>query len=344
MEFNAVQIAEILNGEVIGEAGAVVSEFAKIENAAKGSITFLSNPKYQDFIYTTKASIVLVNTDFNPLKELPTSLTLIKVTNAYESLAKLLTIYNEMQSSKEGIEDPVFIHPTAKIGNHVYIGAFSYIGANVVVEDNVKIHPQSHVGDQSTIGEFSQLFSGVKLYNNSRIGKACIIHAGAVIGSDGFGFAPNKDNDYQKIPQIGNVIVEDYVEIGANTTIDSATIGSTIISKGVKLDNLIQIAHNVEIGKNTVIAAQTGVAGSTKIGENVMIGGQVGIAGHISIADGTKVAGDSGIPSSITKKNTTVQGPLAFPIGDFRRSYILFKNLPKLKEQIEALEKQINQD
>ena len=270
MEFNAGQIAEILNGEVIGEAGAVVSEFAKIENAAKGSITFLSNPKYQDFLYTTKASIALVNTDFKPLKELPKNLTLIKVTNAYESLAKLLTIYNEMQSSKEGIEDPVFIHPTAKIGNHVYIGAFSYIGANVVVED--------------------------------------------------------------------------FVEIGANTTIDSATIGSTIISKGVKLDNLIQIAHNVEIGKNTVIAAQTGVAGSTKIGENVMIGGQVGIAGHIKIADGTKVAGDSGIPSSIIKKNTTVQGPLAFPIGDFRRSYVLFKNLPKLKEQVEALVKQINQD
>jgi UDP-3-O-[3-hydroxymyristoyl] glucosamine N-acyltransferase len=343
MEFNAGQIAEILNGEVHGEEGAVVSDFAKIENASKGTITFLSNPKYHEFLYTTQASIALVNSDFKPLKELPKTLTLIKVDNAYESLAKLLTVYNERQTSKEGVEEPVFIHPTAKIGQHVYIGAFSYIGANVVIEDNVKIHPQSHVGDETTIGEFSQLFSGVKLYNNTKIGQACVIHAGAVIGSDGFGFAPNQDDDYKKIPQIGNVIIEDFVEIGANSTIDRATIGSTIICKGVKLDNLIQIAHNVEIGENTVIAAQTGIAGSTKIGTNVMIGGQVGIAGHIKIANGTKVAGDSGIPSSITKENTTVQGPLAFPIGDFRRSYILFKNLPKLKKQVEQLAKQINQ-
>jgi UDP-3-O-[3-hydroxymyristoyl] glucosamine N-acyltransferase len=343
MEFNAGQIAEILNGKVHGEIGAVVTDFAKIEKASKGTITFLSNPKYQDFLYTTEATIALVNTDFEPLKDLPNTLTLIKVDNAYESLAKLLTVYNEMKTSKEGIEEPVFIHPTAKIGEHVYIGAFSYIGANVVIENNVKIHPQCHIGDDTLIGEFSQFYSGVKIYNNTRIGQACIVHSGAVIGSDGFGFAPNQDNDYQKIPQIGNVIIEDYVEIGANSTVDRATIGSTVICKGVKLDNLIQIAHNVEIGKNTVIAAQTGVAGSTKIGKNVMIGGQVGITGHINIADGTKIAGDSGIANSIIKEDTTVQGPIAFPIGDFRRSYILFKNLPKLKKQVEQLVKQINQ-
>lgn len=343
MEFNAGQIAEILNGEVHGEIGTVVTDFAKIEKASKGTITFLSNLKYQDFLYTTEASIALVNANFEPSKDLPNTLTLIKVDNAYESLAKLLTVYNEMKTSKVGIEEPVFIHPTAKIGEQVYIGAFSYIGANVIIENNVKIHPQCHIGDETLIGEFSQLYSGVKIYNNTKIGQACIVHAGAVIGSDGFGFAPNQDNDYKKIPQIGNVIIEDYVEIGANSTVDRATIGSTIICKGVKLDNLIQIAHNVEVGKNTVIAAQTGVAGSTKIGENVMIGGQVGITGHIKIADGTKIAGDSGIASSITKEDTTVQGPIAFPIGDFRRSYILFKNLPKLKKQVEQLVKQINQ-
>ena len=343
MEFKAGQIAEILNGEVIGDSEALVNEFAKIEEASKGTITFLSNPKYQDFLYTTNASIALVNVDFIPSKELPKSLTLVKVENAYESLAKLLSLYNEMQTSKIGIEEPVYIHSSAKIGKNVYIGAFSYIGENVVIEDNVKIHPQSHIGEHSYIGESSHLYSGVKIYSKTKIGKACVVHAGAVIGSDGFGFAPNQENDYNKIPQIGNVIIEDYVEIGANTTIDRATIGSTIINRGVKLDNLIQIAHNVEIEKNTVIAAQTGVAGSTKIGKNVMIGGQVGIAGHIKIADGTKIAGDSGIPSSITEKNTIVQGPLAFSIGDFRRSYILFKNLPKLKLQIEELSKKINQ-
>ena len=343
MEFKAGQIAEILNGEVIGDSEAIVNEFAKIEDASKGTITFLSNPKYQDFLYTTNVSIALVNIDFIPSKELPKSLTLVKVENAYESLAKLLSLYNEMQASKIGIEEPVYIHSSAKIGKNVYIGAFSYIGENVVIEDNVKIHPQSHIGDHSYIGESSHLYSGVKIYSKTKIGKACVVHAGAVIGSDGFGFAPNQENDYNKIPQIGNVIIEDYVEIGANTTIDRATIGSTIINRGVKLDNLIQIAHNVEIEKNTVIAAQTGVAGSTKIGKNVMIGGQVGIAGHIKIADGTKIAGDSGIPSSITEKNTIVQGPLAFSIGDFRRSYILFKNLPKLKLQIEELSKKINQ-
>ena len=341
MKFTANQIAELVSGTVVGDTEVTVSDFSKIEEASSGTLTFLANPKYEEYIYNTKASIVLVNSDFTPSNNLPSNLTLIKVENAYESLAKLLQIYEDMNQQNEGIEEPVFIHPTAKIGKSVYIGAFSHIGANTVIGDNCQIFSHCHIGNDSVIGEGSKLFAGVKVYNKIKIGINCTIHSGAVIGSDGFGFAPNKDNEYQKVPQIGNVIIHDYVEIGANTTIDRATMGSTVIGKGVKLDNLVQIAHNVEIGANTVIAAQTGVAGSTKIGKDVMIGGQVGIVGHIKIADGTKIAAQSGIGGNMIEENQIVQGSPAFFIGDFKRSYVLFKNLPALRNQIKDLEDQI---
>ena len=341
MKFTANQIAELVSGTVVGDTEVTVSDFSKIEEASSGTLTFLANQKYEEYIYNTKASIVLVNSDFSPSNNLPSNLTLIKVENAYESLAKLLQIYEDMNQQNEGIEEPVFIHPTAKIGKSVYIGAFSHIGANTVIGDNCQIFSHCHIGNDSVLGEGSKLYAGVKVYNKIKIGINCTIHSGAVIGSDGFGFAPNKDNEYQKVPQIGNVIIHDYVEIGANTTIDRATMGSTVIGKGVKLDNLVQIAHNVEIGANTVIAAQTGVAGSTKIGKDVMIGGQVGIVGHIKIADGTKIAAQSGIGGNITEENQIVQGSPAFFIGDFKRSYVLFKNLPALRNQIKDLENQI---
>ena len=341
MKFTANQIAELVSGSVVGDTEVTVSDFSKIEEASSGTLTFLANQKYEEYIYNTKASIVLVNSDFSPSNNLPSNLTLIKVENAYESLAKLLQIYEDMNQQNEGVEEPVFIHPTAKIGKSVYIGAFSHIGANTVIGDNCQIFSHCHIGNDSVLGEGSKLYAGVKVYNKIKIGINCTIHSGAVIGSDGFGFAPNKDNEYQKVPQIGNVIIHDYVEIGANTTIDRATMGSTVIGKGVKLDNLVQIAHNVEIGANTVIAAQTGVAGSTKIGKDVMIGGQVGIVGHIKIADGTKIAAQSGIGGNITEENQIVQGSPAFFIGDFKRSYVLFKNLPALRNQIKDLENQI---
>ena len=328
MEFTANQIAELVKGKVEGDSNASVSDFSKIEDARPGTLTFLANPKYESHIYNTKATIALVNDTFSASEELPKDLTLIKVKNAYESLAQLLRLYDEVNNQNEGIDDQVFIHPSAKIGESVYIGA------NVVIGDNCQIYPNSHIGNYSKIGAGSKLFAGVKIYHNIQIGNKCILHAGVVIGSDGFGFAPNKENEYQKVPQIGNVIIEDHVEVGANTTIDRATIGSTIIRKGAKLDNLVQIAHNVEIGKNSVIAAQTGVAGSTKIGSDVMIGGQVGIVGHIKIANGTKIAAQSGVAKEIKRENTIIQGSPSMPIGDYQRSYVLFRNLPNLRQQI----------
>ena len=342
MKFTAQQIAELVNGTLLGDKNIEVNSFSKIEDANNYSLSFLANSKYESFIYTTKASIVLVNSNFIPSEELPKTLTLIKVENAYESLAKLLSFYENIEPQLEGIEDPVFIHKSAKIGKSVYIGAFTYIAEGVHIGDNVQIHSNCHLAKASTIGSDSKIFSGVKLYKNTHIGANCIVHAGAVIGSDGFGFAPNKENQYQKIAQIGNVIIEDYVEIGSNTTIDRATIGSTIIKKGVKIDNLVQIAHNVEIGENTVIAAQTGIAGSSKIDSNVMIGGQVGIAGHLKIAKGTKIAAQSGISKTIKIENTIIQGSPAISSSNFKRSYILFKNFPQLKKQIEDLTKEIN--
>ena len=342
MKFTADQIAKILNGKVDGDGSVNVSDFSKIESASDGTITFLANPKYEGYIYNTNASIALVNSDFIPSKPLPKSLTLIKVEDAYQSLAQLMRMYDQASQKKEGVESPVFVHPTAKIGKSVYIGAFCYVDEDVVIEDHVKLHAHTHIGKGSRIGTNSSIFSGVKIYHNIQVGAHCIIHAGAVIGSDGFGFAPNKENEYQKVPQIGNVIIHDHVEIGANTTVDRATIGSTILKKGVKLDNLVQIAHNVEIGENSVVAAQTGIAGSTKIGNDVMIGGQVGIVGHITIAKGTKIAAQSGVGHSISEENSIIQGSPAFPIGEYKRSYVLFKNLPKIRKQIIDLSAKIN--
>lgn len=336
MEFTARQIAELLNGTIEGNPDTKVSRLAKIEEGTSGSLTFLANPAYTAFAYTTQASILIAGNDFHPEHDITP--TLIRVENAYAGFAKLLEVYNTIQRNKTGIEPNSHIDDTAKLGNNIYIGAFAYIGKNVIIGNNSKIYPHCYIGDNCNIGNNTTLFPGVKLYSDCVIGNEVTIHSGVIIGGDGFGFAPNADNNYQKVAQIGNVIIEDHVEVGANTTIDRATLGSTIIRKGVKLDNLIQIAHNVEIGENTVIAAQTGVAGSTKIGKNCMIGGQVGINGHITIADGTKVAGQAGITGN-TNENDVLQGTPAIGIGEYRRSYVIFKKLPDLERKITAIEK-----
>lgn len=339
MEFTARQISELLHGTVEGNAEIKVSALSKIEEGKTGSLSFLANPKYTPFIYSTEASVVIVNNDF--VAEQPVSATLVRVENAYQSFVHLLEIYNQIQRDKKGTEQPCFISPSATIGENCYVGAFAYIGQNVRLGKNVKIYPQSYIGDNVSIGDNTTLFAGVRVYSDCVIGKECTLHTGTVIGADGFGFTPNSENQYKKVAQIGNVILEDYVEIGANTTIDRATLGSTIIHKGVKLDNLIQIAHNVEIGENTVIAAQTGIAGSTKIGRDCMIGGQVGIVGHITIADKVKIAAQSGIGSSITTEGEIVQGSPAFNIGDYKRTYVVFRKLPQLEKKIKELEQMI---
>lgn len=339
MKFKAEQIAGILEGDVVGNSQIEVSKLSKIEEGEEGALTFLANPKYTPYVYTTQASIVIVNKDFIPEQEL--TATLIKVEDAYQSFSKLLEYYNKVKLNKFGVEQPSVISESSKLGEDVYVGAFSYIGDNVVIEGNVKIFPNVYIGDNVVIGENTIVFSGAKIYSESIIGKYCVINSGAIIGADGFGFAPQDNGEYKKIPQIGNVILEDFVDIGAATTIDRATLGSTVIRKGVKLDNQIQIAHNVEIGKNTVIAAQTGIAGSTKVGENCQIGGQVGIAGHLVIGNGVRIQAQSGIGRNI-KDNETLQGSPAFGYGDWNKSYVYFKNLPKLAKTINELEKKDN--
>lgn len=336
MKFTAEQIAGILEGEVIGNPNAEVFKLSKIEEGVEGSLTFLANPKYINYIYETKATITIVNKTFEPESEIST--TLIKVEDAYKAFSKLLEFYNQIKNNKTGIENPSFLSDTAKYGENFYLGAFSYIGENVVIGKNVKIYPNSFVGDNVVIGDNTMIFSGAKIYSESVIGNDCTIHSGVVIGADGFGFAPNENGEYSKVPQIGNVIIEDNVDIGSCTTIDRATLGSTIIRKGVKLDNQIQIAHNVEIGKNTVIASQTGVAGSTKIGENCMIGGQVGIVGHITIGNRVRIQAQSGISRSL-KDDEVVQGSPALGYSDFNKSYVHFKNLPKIVSEITELKK-----
>ena len=339
MEFTARQIADILKGKIEGKEDAKVYRLDKIEEGAEGGLTFLANPKYTPFIYTTKASVVIVDHTF--VAEQTVSSTMIRVENAYQSFVQLLEIYNQIQRDKKGIEQPSFVSTTATLGKDIYIGAFAYIGNNVKVGNNVKIYPQVYIGDNVSIGDNTTLFAGARIYSDCIIGKDCTIHSGTIIGADGFGFTPNSANQYNKVAQIGNVILEDHVDVGANTTIDRATLGSTIIRKGVKLDNLIQIAHNVEIGENTVIAAQTGVAGSTKIGKDCMIGGQVGIVGHITIADKVKIAAQSGIGSSITNEGEILQGSPAFGIGDYKRTYVVFRKLPALEKRIQELEQMI---
>jgi UDP-3-O-[3-hydroxymyristoyl] glucosamine N-acyltransferase len=329
----------MLNGVVEGDQEVSVSGLSKIEEGTPGTLTFLANPKYASFIYQTKASIAIVSKDFVAEEALPASLTIIRVDDAYASFAKLLEAYNQLSKPKPGVHPSAVISSTATIGNDVYIGAFVYVGEYSKISDGVQLHAGTIVGDKVSIGSNSILNAGVKVYADCQIRSHCTLHAGVVIGGDGFGFAPNSENNYAKVPQIGNVIIEDHVEVGANSTIDRATLGSTIIRKGVKIDNLIQIAHNVEIGENTVIAAQTGIAGSTKIGKNCMIGGQVGIVGHITIADGTKIAAQSGVGSDIKEPNTIIQGSPAFAIMDYKKSYVGFRKLPDLIRRIEDLEK-----
>ena len=341
MKFTANQISDVLNGEVVGDPTTEVHTLSKIEEGSLGALTFLANPKYTSHIYTTKASIVIVNNDFVPEKKL--DLTLVKVENAYSAFSTLLEYYNLSKNNKVGIESPLFISDSASYGKDVYIGAFSHIGDHVVIGDNVKIYPNTFIGDNVTVGSNTTLFSGVKIYFDCIIGANCYVNSGAVIGADGFGFSPDENGVYKKIPQIGNVLLEDCVDIGAATTIDRATLGSTVIKKGVKLDNQVQVGHNVVIGENTVIAAQTGIAGSTKIGANCQIGGQVGIAGHISIGDNVRIVGQSGVTKSI-KSNQTINGTPAFNNADFNKSYVHFKNLPKLIKEFNSLENILKND
>jgi len=336
MIFTASQIAGILEGEVDGNPEIAVHKLSKIEEGEKGALTFLANPKYTSYIYTTKASVTIVNRDFVPDHHLET--TLIKVDDAYKSFSKLLEYYNQVKNNKIGIEEPVFKSESASHGKDFYLGAFSYLGNNVIIGDNVKIYPNVYIGDNVAIGNGVVIFAGAKIYSETRIGNNCVVHSGVVIGADGFGFAPTENGEYITIPQTGNVIIEDNVDIGAGTTIDRATLGSTILRKGVKLDNQIQIAHNVEIGEHTVIAAQTGIAGSTKIGKYCKIGGQVGIVGHIVIGDHVKIQAQSGIGRNV-KDNEVLQGSPALNYGDYNKSYVHFKNLPKIINRLEHIEK-----
>lgn len=337
MKFTAAQIAGILEGEVVGDPNAEVYKLSKIEEGTAGSLTFLANPKYTNFIYTTQATITIVNATFVPEQDITT--TLIKVEDAYQSFSKLLEYYNQVKLMKSGIEQPSVISEGVTYGPDLYLGSFCYIGKNVTIGKNVKIYPNSFIGDNVIIGDNCVFFAGVRIYSETVIGSNCTLHSGTIIGSDGFGFAPQDDGTYKKVPQIGNVIIEDDVEIGACSTVDRATLGATIIRKGVKLDNHIQVAHNVEIGSNTVIASQTGIAGSTKIGKNCMIGGQVGFAGHLVIGDHVKIQGQSGITRNLSD-GETVQGTPAITYGDYAKSYVHFKNLPKIVSELEHLKKQ----
>ncbi len=341
MEFSAKQIAEFLNGQVEGNEDVKIGNVAKIEDGKPGHLSFLANPKYTHYIYETKSDIVLVNKDFEAEKDI--SATLVRVDDAYSSFAKLLNLYNEYKLNRSGISEKASIAKSAQIGENVYIGDFVVVEENVVIGDNVKIYPQSFVGQNSSIAANTTLYAGVKIYHECVIGEQVTLHAGVVVGSDGFGFAPQSDNQYEKVAQIGNVIIEDRVEVGANTVIDRATIGSTIIRKGVKLDNLIQIAHNVEVGDNTVIAAQTGISGSTKVGKNCMIGGQVGVVGHITIPDNVKIGAQSGVASKLAKDGEVLLGSPAFNISNYRRSYAYFRNLPKLASEINDMQKQLKE-
>jgi UDP-3-O-[3-hydroxymyristoyl] glucosamine N-acyltransferase len=337
MEFTAATIAGFLKGEIEGDPDMVVNTVAKIEEGHEGALSFLANPKYEHYIYSTKSSVVLVNKSFVPSSKVEA--TLIKVDNAYDAFASLLQLVDKSRPRKKGIHPTAVIEPSSKIGRDAYIGAYAYIGENCIVGDNCSVYPHVYIGDNSKVGNGCTLNSGVKIYHECILGEGVTIHAGTVIGSDGFGFVPQSENEFMKIPQIGNVVIEDHVEIGANVTIDRATMGSTIIRRGVKLDNLIQVGHNVEIGENTVIAAQTGISGSSKVGKNCMFGGQVGIAGHLKIADGTKIGAQSGIPGDVKKENSILLGYPAIDHRDFLRCAVVYKKLPELSKKIDALEK-----
>lgn len=342
VSFTAQQIALLIQGKIEGEATAVVKQFGKIESAMPGEISFLANPKYEDFLYTTKASVIIVNESLVLKKKI--AATLIRVPDAYTAFATLLTKYQEMKNENlVGIQSPSFIASTAKLGEQNFVAAFAYIGENVQTGNNVKIFPNAVIGENVSIGNNVTIHAGVIIYSDCVLGHNITIHSGSIIGSDGFGFAPNADGSYQKIPQLGNVIIEDDVEIGSNTTIDRATIGSTIIKKGVKIDNLIQIAHNVEIGENTVIAAQVGISGSTKIGKGVMMGGQSGTIGHIVIADGIKIAARTGITKDFKEAGITLSGYPAREQSAFLRAQVAQKNLPALEKRVKELEIMVQQ-
>lgn len=341
MQFTAQQIGVLLNGTVDGDPDVTVNQLAKIEEAKAGSLSFLANKKYEQYLYLTQASIVIINSDFVP--SAPYSCTLIRVSDAYSAFSILLEQYNTLKRDKAGIEQPSFIHPSATVGKNVYIGSFAYVGANAVIGDNTKVYPQVFIGDNVEVGDNNIIFPGVKIYYDCKIGNNIIIHSNTVIGSDGFGFAPQPDGTYSKVSQIGNVIIEDDVEIGANTAIDRATMGSTVIRKGVKLDNLIQLAHNVEIGANTVIASQTGVSGSAKISSNAIIGGQVGIVGHITVAKGSQIQAKSGISRSIEEENKKWAGAPATPYNQNMRAQIVFNRLPALERRIDELERKLQE-
>ncbi len=342
MQFPAVQIALLINGKVEGDAAANVTSFGKIEEAKEGQLTFFANPKYEDFLYSTNASVIIINEDYE-LKQ-PVMATLIRVPDAYTAFATLLSKYQEIVKQQlKGIQEPSYIAKTAVYGQNVFIGAFAYIGENVTIGNNSKIFPHAFIGDNVTIGDNCIIHPGVKIYDGCKVGNQVTIHAGTVIGSDGFGFAPQADGSLKKVPQIGNVLIEDDVEIGANATIDRATIGSTIIRSGAKLDNLIQIAHNVEVGHSTVIAAQAGVSGSTKIGNGVMIGGQAGIVGHIQIADGSKINAQAGLGKSLKVPGTAVTGSPAYDYNQAIRSQAIARNLPEMEKRIKELEALVKQ-
>ncbi len=335
MEFTAQQIAGLLNGQIEGDANVKITKLSKIEEGETGSISFLANPKYTHYIYSTNASLVIVNKDLELTA--PVSATLIRVDSAEIAFSKLLEMYNQVKLNKSGISKHSFISESAKVGSNIYAGEFAVVGENVKIGDNVKIYPQVFIGDNSVIGDNTTLFAGVKVYSETVIGKNCIIHSGTVIGSDGFRFNPQNDN--QKIPQIGNVIIEDNVEIGANCAIDRATLGSTILRKGVKFDNLIHIAHNVEIGENSYLAAGNVIAGSTKIGKNCMFSGQVGIVGHVEVADNTIITAQSGISKSVTKNGEVLMGSPAFEASKYRKTYVHFRNLDALVKRVDNIEK-----
>lgn len=342
MEFSAEQIAGIIQGEIVGNSSVIVNGLAKIEEGSEGKLSFLSNPKYEEYIYTTESSICIVNDTFVPIKELPSTLTLIKVENAYACFAKLLEFYDQMKRKQPKIEANSYIAESAIVGKDLYLGANAYISDSAVIGDNVVIYPNSFIGDNVKIGNNTIIHPNVSVYSDCQIGNNCVIHAGAVIGADGFGFSPDENGVFSKVPQIGIVIIEDNVDVGANSTIDRATMGATIIRKGAKIDNLCQVAHNVEIGENSAMAAQVGIAGSAKIGKRVLIGGQAGISGHITIADGTMIVAQSGIPNSV-KKPETLMGAPGIPIEDFKKSYFGFRKLPFILNKIQELDQKIKE-
>jgi UDP-3-O-[3-hydroxymyristoyl] glucosamine N-acyltransferase len=338
MKFTARIIADFIKGEIIGNPDEVVTDISRIEEGRKGTLAFLANPKYEKYLYSTGASIVLINKDLQVNGQLNS--TIIRVDNAYDAFTSLLELYSKSVPEKIGIEQPSFVDPTAKIGEKVYIGAFAYIGAGATIGNNVKIYPQTYIGDFTEIKANTIIYSGVRIYHGCLIGSDCIIHSGSVIGADGFGFVQQPDQQYRKIPQVGNVIIEDLVEIGSNVTIDRATMGSTIIRSGSKFDNLIQIGHNVEVGENTVIVSQAGVAGSTKVGSNCMIGGQVGLAGHLKIGDNVKIGAQSGVSNNL-KNGETVLGSPALDVTKQIKAMIVYKSLPEMSKKLAELEKEL---